>query len=237
MIQHCPTPTELDDLELLVSGAYAPLTRFNEPGSPVTLDLPDGAEPRRELVDPEGLPLARVACRRRRSSRSTHAQYGPFRRLHLTPAQVARAARRRHVRAGRRRAHRGRARRAARPRPGRPGRADRHRHRRRSPPSRWSAPRSPRPTCSTTPHVVAVPLAVARRRRRRPRARRAGGRRPTPADDPVHALAEPSAGRRTYPAAHRGDRRRRPARARASRASCCSSPACPAAASRRWPAP
>ena len=35
MIQHCPTPTELDDLELLVSGAYAPVTRFNEPGSPV----------------------------------------------------------------------------------------------------------------------------------------------------------------------------------------------------------
>ena len=43
MIQHCPTPTELDDLELLVSGAYAPLTRFNEPGSPVTLVLPEGA--------------------------------------------------------------------------------------------------------------------------------------------------------------------------------------------------
>ncbi len=59
MIQHCPTPTELDDLELLVSGAYAPLTRFNEPGSPITLDLPDGAT-EAELVDPEGLPLARV---------------------------------------------------------------------------------------------------------------------------------------------------------------------------------
>ena len=42
MIQHCPTPTELDDLELLVSGAYAPLARFNEPGSAVTLDLPEG---------------------------------------------------------------------------------------------------------------------------------------------------------------------------------------------------
>ena len=86
MIQHCPTPTELDDLELLVSGAYAPLTRFNEPGSPVTLDLPDGAA-EAELVDPEGLPLARVAADGTLEP-LTHAQYGPFRRLHLTPAQV-----------------------------------------------------------------------------------------------------------------------------------------------------
>ena len=86
MIQHCPTPTELDDLELLVSGAYAPLSRFNEPGSPVTLDLPDGAS-EAELVDPEGLPLARVAADGSLEP-LTHAQYGPFRRLHLTPEQV-----------------------------------------------------------------------------------------------------------------------------------------------------
>ena len=39
--QHCPTPRELDDLELLTSGALQPTTGFNEPGSPVTLDLPD----------------------------------------------------------------------------------------------------------------------------------------------------------------------------------------------------
>ena len=69
VIQHCPTPTELDDLELLVSGAYAPLTRFNEPGSPVTLDLPPTARPRRELVDPEGLPLAPARARTGRWSR------------------------------------------------------------------------------------------------------------------------------------------------------------------------
>ncbi|CAM3759591.1 adenylyl-sulfate kinase [Nocardioides zeicaulis] len=88
MIQHCPTPTELDDLELLVSGAYAPLTRFNEPGSPVTLELPEAAGPDPvELVDPEGLPLARVAPDGSLEP-LTHAQYGPFRRLHLTPAQV-----------------------------------------------------------------------------------------------------------------------------------------------------
>jgi len=86
VIQHCPTPTELDDLELLVSGAYAPLSRFNEDGSVVTLDLPDGAT-EAELVDPEGLPLARVAADGSLEP-LTHAQYGPFRRLHLTPAQV-----------------------------------------------------------------------------------------------------------------------------------------------------
>ena len=86
MIQHCPTPTELDDLELLVGGAYAPLTRFNEPGSPVRLDLPGGAV-EAELVDPEGLPLARVTADGELES-LTHAQYGPFRRLHLTPAQT-----------------------------------------------------------------------------------------------------------------------------------------------------
>ncbi|WP_242497311.1 adenylyl-sulfate kinase [Nocardioides oleivorans] len=86
MIQHCPTPTELDDLELLVSGAYAPLDRFNAPGSAVTLDLPDGAV-EAELVDPEGLPLARVAGDGTLTP-LTHAQYGPFRRLHLTPTQV-----------------------------------------------------------------------------------------------------------------------------------------------------
>jgi sulfate adenylyltransferase len=86
VIQHCPTPTELDDLELLVSGAYAPLSRFNEDGSVVTLDLPDGAS-EAELVDPEGLPLARVAADGSLEP-LTHAQYGPFRRLHLTPAQA-----------------------------------------------------------------------------------------------------------------------------------------------------
>ena len=38
--QHCPTPRELDDLELLANGALAPLDSFNQPGSPVTLALP-----------------------------------------------------------------------------------------------------------------------------------------------------------------------------------------------------
>ena len=86
--QHCPTPRELADLELLTGGALAPLTGFNQPGSPVTLDLPaDLAGQEVELVDPEGLPLARLAADGSVES-LTHAQHGPFRRLHLTPAQV-----------------------------------------------------------------------------------------------------------------------------------------------------
>ncbi len=91
--QHCPAPRELDDLELLASGALAPLTGFDQPGSPVTLSLPADLvdEPVVELVDPEGLPLARVH-RQDDGSRTveplTTAQYGPFRRLYLSPTQV-----------------------------------------------------------------------------------------------------------------------------------------------------
>jgi sulfate adenylyltransferase len=87
--QHCPDARELDDLELLLSGALAPIERFNEPGSPVTLALPaelSGAT-EVELVDPEGLPLARLA-QDGKVTAVTHAEYGPFRRLHLTPHQV-----------------------------------------------------------------------------------------------------------------------------------------------------
>ncbi len=87
-MQYHPTPRELDDLELLTSGALHPTTRFNEPGSPVTLSLPPelvGHEV--ELVDPEGLPLAVVAADGAVTS-LTHAQHGPFRRLYLTPSQV-----------------------------------------------------------------------------------------------------------------------------------------------------
>jgi sulfate adenylyltransferase len=91
--QHCPTPRELDDLELLSTGALAPTTSFNEPGSPVTLTLPASLADAEtvELVDPEGLPLALVSST---SSGEwavkplTHAQYGPFRTLYLTPDQA-----------------------------------------------------------------------------------------------------------------------------------------------------
>ena len=234
MIQHCPTPTELDDLELLVSGASPRSPRFNEPGSPVTLDLPDGADRGASSSTPR-------ACRWPGSRADgdveplTHAQYGPFRRLHLTPAAGPRAARRSppscpvadaltdaeldELRGlGRVRPAR------ARPAPAPP----------RSPPSRWSAPPWRRPTCSTTPTsspsrspptatptptTRSAPRCVGDLRRRRP---------------------GPRAGRRTddgaYPARHRRDRRRATGPSPTSRASCSSSPACPAAASRRWPA-
>ena len=90
--QHCPTPRELDDLELLLTGALAPTAGFDEPGSPITLTLPpalaDAAEV--ELVDPEGLPLA-VATRGDAGwavRGLTHAQHGPFRSLYAAPAAV-----------------------------------------------------------------------------------------------------------------------------------------------------
>src|SRR6478736_6491596 len=92
--QHCPLPRELDDLELLTSGALAPIGSFNEPGSPVTLDLPADVAERAaaagavELVDPEGLPLARVSVPGGAVEPLTHAQFGPFRSHYLTPAQT-----------------------------------------------------------------------------------------------------------------------------------------------------
>jgi sulfate adenylyltransferase len=86
--QHCPSPRELADLELLTGGALAPITAFNEPGSPVTLDLPEAlAAQDVELVDPEGLPLA-LLHPDGTVEPLTSAQHGPFRRLHRTPAQV-----------------------------------------------------------------------------------------------------------------------------------------------------
>ncbi|GAA3828407.1 adenylyl-sulfate kinase [Nocardioides panacisoli] len=97
--QHHPSARELDDLELLTGGAFHPTTGFNEPGSAVTLRLPDEIEAALadgeavELVDPEGLPLATVTADGSAEGRLevtalTHAQYGPFRRYYLTPAQV-----------------------------------------------------------------------------------------------------------------------------------------------------
>ncbi|WP_206051914.1 adenylyl-sulfate kinase [Nocardioides ferulae] len=95
--QHCPTPRELDDLELLSIGALAPIRGFDEPGSPVTLTLPEtvaaaaaeaGAV---ELVDPEGLPLARVSVPGGEVDPLTHAQFGPFRDHYLSPAHVREA--------------------------------------------------------------------------------------------------------------------------------------------------
>lgn len=102
--QHCPSPRELDDLELLLNGALAPTTAFNEPGSPITLTLPPELETAAraaggvELVDPEGLPLARVDLPADPASDHpagwptralTHAQYGAFRRLYRAPGEAS----------------------------------------------------------------------------------------------------------------------------------------------------
>ncbi|WP_151085395.1 adenylyl-sulfate kinase [Nocardioides cynanchi] len=88
MPQHCPSPRELADLELLTGGAFTPVSGFNEPGSPITLELPEELRGQEvELVDPEGLPLARLSADGTVEP-LTHAQHGPFRRLHLSPAHV-----------------------------------------------------------------------------------------------------------------------------------------------------
>ena len=102
--QFCPTPRELDDLELLATGALAPLTAFHVTDGRgaseasletlVSLTLPDDVHRAAEqagaveLVDPEGLPLARMAVPGGTVEPLTHAQYGPFRDLYLTPAQA-----------------------------------------------------------------------------------------------------------------------------------------------------
>ena len=92
--QYCPSPRELDDLELLTTGALVPIVAFNEPDSPVTLSLPGDVQAAAEiaggvgLVDPEGLPLARVSLPGGAVESLTHAQYGPFRRYYLSPEQV-----------------------------------------------------------------------------------------------------------------------------------------------------
>ena len=92
--QFCPSPRELDDLELLVTGALVPTVVFNEPGSPVTLELPASIAEQAaragavEIVDPEGLPLAEVELPAGTIDPLTHTQYGPFRRLYLTPTET-----------------------------------------------------------------------------------------------------------------------------------------------------
>ncbi|MER6937709.1 adenylyl-sulfate kinase [Nocardioides sp. NPDC127514] len=93
--QFSPTPRELDDIELIVSGALpGPL---NVPGSALTLALPasvaesaaaDGAV---EIVDPEGLPIASVIWPAGEVTGLSTPAYGPFRRLYLTPSQTREA--------------------------------------------------------------------------------------------------------------------------------------------------
>ena len=104
--QHCPTARELDDLELLVHGALAPLTGFEGADGLVTLQVPPSvADAARaagsiELVDPEGVPLAHVEVASTYDAGEltgiegpvttlTHNEFGAFRRLYLTPTEVS----------------------------------------------------------------------------------------------------------------------------------------------------
>jgi sulfate adenylyltransferase len=104
--QYCPSPRELDDLQLLTNGAFG-IAGFEGPDGLVTLRLPASvataatAAGAVELVDPEGLPLARVGVGSTYDADGltgvagavtalAHHQFGAFRRLHLSPAEVAR---------------------------------------------------------------------------------------------------------------------------------------------------
>jgi sulfate adenylyltransferase len=102
--QHCPTPRELDDLELLVHGVFG-LTGFEGFGGLVTLQVPSAVAAAAqtvgalELVDPEGVPLAKVEVKSTYDAGDlvgiegpvtplAHNEFGAFRRLYLSPAQV-----------------------------------------------------------------------------------------------------------------------------------------------------
>ncbi|MDX6302740.1 MAG: sulfate adenylyltransferase [Nocardioidaceae bacterium] len=102
--QYCPTARELDDLELLTHGVFG-LTGFEGAGGLVTLQVPPAVAATAldagalELVDPEGLPLARVEIEATYEfgtatgisgpvTRLAHHEFGAFRRLYLSPAEV-----------------------------------------------------------------------------------------------------------------------------------------------------
>ena len=106
---YCPSPRELDDLELLVTGSL-PEVAFGGPGGPVTLSLPADVADQAVaagsviLVDPEGVPLAEVRAGSTYDAGAVggtswvglagpvtalaHSEYGAFRRLYRSPAAV-----------------------------------------------------------------------------------------------------------------------------------------------------
>ncbi len=104
--QHCPSPRELDDLELLGHRALGDREGFGPADDPVRLLVPPSvgdaatAVGALELVDPEGLPLAEVAVESTFDAGDglvglvgpvktlTHHQFGAYRRLYLGPTQV-----------------------------------------------------------------------------------------------------------------------------------------------------
>ena len=79
--QICPSPRELDYLELLLSGGLAPRATYDDV---ITLDRLGHDDV--ELVDPEGLPLARLVGGELTKLKTP--AYGAFRRLHKSPAET-----------------------------------------------------------------------------------------------------------------------------------------------------
>ena len=179
--QHCPTPVELDDLELLTMGAVPGIDGFNQPDSPLTLRLPDpvaqaaDAAGAVELVDPEGLPLARVTWPEGTVEPLVPPRVRPVPAPPAQPRTVQGGVRRPHGRPGHRRPHGGGA---------GPSRA-RSAH---SPCWPWwaRAPPTLSPVALTRATLAAAALLARRRRRHRPPRRPRPGvpgpgrRRPTP---------------------------------------------------------
>ncbi len=209
-----------------------PVRRAGQPGhaqpAARARGRPDGRAGR-----PRGTPSGARHARDRRG-RGPHPP--PVRRVPPAlplPRPGARAVRRPHVRPGRRRPRRGPARRAGRPRvAGRAAPARRPRHLRPEPGR--PDPGQPRGRApASDAEVVAVPLAA----HGDPAADHDLGVAVVAnyaGPDPVHALAETDR-RRGVPRG-RSPRSSTPTgRPPTSRGWCCSSPGCPAAASRRWP--
>ena len=216
--QHCPTPARARRPRAAGQRrARAARPAFNEPGQPGDPRPAAGGRRRRAPPAPSSWSTPRAcrwpgsACPAATVEPLTHAQYGPFRRLYLTPAQV-------------REQYAGRTfvpvtdaltERSSTPLagagPAGAARAGRHRHARRSPPSRCSAPPWPPPATCPTPSwwpcrspPTATPTADHD-------ARRPGRRATTPASDPVRrARPTTTATSRPLPRRHRRHRRRRP---------------------------
>ncbi|MBA2774693.1 MAG: adenylyl-sulfate kinase [Nocardioidaceae bacterium] len=114
--QWTPTQREIDDLDLLLDGAIPPLRGFVDPSASPGTNAPITLHVRREtaevaigvgtldLIDPEGAPLGRLTVESTYDAstpedadllgvagpveRLAHNEFGPFRRLHLSPDQV-----------------------------------------------------------------------------------------------------------------------------------------------------